>query len=190
MRRYIVADKKLWQTDYTKFVHYTAYHHMLHQQVSPIFYKIGDNPSCSIEYFAVASRAIHWSISYFSSWNLVTWRKDCAMYDVPGAKNTSYRVEVIPLKASSQNLAQVKKLGVLLDASSGVYGSWPVAAAAENPAIACPRAPELLFDLCNDPYGVILLINQIRMNEGSQNKEHQPRLQNDMIASWRKIIPF
>jgi len=45
------------------------------------------------------------------------------MYDVPGAKNTSYRVEVIPLKASSQNLAQVKKLGVLLDASSGVYGS-------------------------------------------------------------------
>ena len=77
---------------------------------------------------------------YFSRWNWVIWRIDCPMYGVPGAKNTSYRVEVIPLKACSQNLAQVVKLRVLLDACFWSLRFMIVAAAVENPAIACLRA--------------------------------------------------
>jgi len=62
------------------------------------------------------------------------------MYGVPGAKNTSYRVEVIPLRACSQNLAQVVNLWVLLDACFGSLRFIIVAAAVENPAIVCLRA--------------------------------------------------
>jgi len=95
--------------------------------------------------------------SSYLIWNWVTWRIDCAMYGVPGAKNTSYRVEAILLKACSQNLAQAEKLWILFDAIFGSLwfitwcgGSWEPGYCM-SPRIRVPFQPVIWTDSSHQP---------------------------------------